>query len=95
MFNAPRKSNLIPFPIFPYLYVLCYGYLLSGISKRLRVEPDVGGEGGGRLVAGKDVECEDVLVSVDPSVAVVNVSGGRAGGKICPHKVNLYFVKKN
>ena len=44
-------------------------------------------------MAGKDVECEDVLVSVDPSVAVVNVSGGRAGGKICPHKVNLCFVK--
>jgi len=49
-------------------------------------------EGGKRqLVAKQDIKCEDVLLAVDPYVAVVNVSGGRAGGKICPHKIEKMF----
>jgi len=30
-------------------------------------------------------------VAIDPYVAVVNVSGGRAGGKICPHTLEKMF----
>jgi len=39
----------------------------------------------------KDVKPEDILVALDPYVAVVNVSGGRAGGKICPHTMEKVF----
>ena len=34
---------------------------------------------------------EDVVLSLDPYVAVVNVSGGRAGGKVCPHTLEKMF----
>merc|ERR1711936_9460 len=59
-----------------------------GLSKKLKIVEDGGKKA---LVAEDDVETEDVLVSVDPYVAVVNVSGGRAGGKICPHKMDKMF----
>ena len=35
---------------------------------------------------------EDVLVSVDPYVSVVNVSGGRAGGRVCPVTLAKMFA---
>merc|ERR1712200_283674 len=34
---------------------------------------------------------DDHLVALDPYVALVNVSGGRAGGKICPHTLEKMF----
>jgi len=43
------------------------------------------------LIAEDNIETEDVIVSVDPYAAVVNVSGGRAGGKICPHLMDKMF----
>jgi len=43
------------------------------------------------LVADEDIETEDVLVAVDPYVSVVNVTGGRAGGKICPLNLDKMF----
>ena len=46
---------------------------------------------GGTLVTEEEVESEDILVALDPYVAVVNVTGGRAGGKICPHTIGKMF----
>ena len=46
---------------------------------------------GGTLVTEEEVESEDILVALDPYVAVVNVTGGRAGGKICPHTIAKMF----
>ena len=46
---------------------------------------------GGTLITEEEVESEDILVAVDPYVAVVNVTGGRAGGKICPHTIAKMF----
>ena len=46
---------------------------------------------GGTLVTEEEVEAEDILVALDPYVAVVNVTGGRAGGKICPHTIAKMF----
>jgi len=43
------------------------------------------------LTAAENIDTEDVLVAVDPYVAVVNVTGGRAGGKICPYKLDKMF----
>ena len=59
-----------------------------GLSSKLsRVED--GGRAG--LVAAEEIHPEDVLVALDPYVAVVNVTGGRAGGKICPHTIEKMF----
>ena len=44
-----------------------------GLSKKLEISSNV-------LVAKEDIETEDVVVALDPYVAVVNVTGGRAGG---------------
>ena len=46
---------------------------------------------GGTLATEEEVESEDILVALDPYVAVVNVTGGRAGGKICPHTLGKMF----
>eukprot|EP00092_Neocalanus_flemingeri_P004085 GFUD01004397.1.p1 GENE.GFUD01004397.1~~GFUD01004397.1.p1 ORF type:complete len:687 (+),score=157.59 GFUD01004397.1:181-2241(+) len=59
-----------------------------GMSKKLKIVEDGGNKA---LVAEENIETEDVLVSADPYVAVVNVTGGRAGGKICPHKMDKMF----
>ena len=45
-----------------------------GLSKKLEISSNV-------LVAKDDIDTEDVLAALDPYVAVVNVSGGRAGGR--------------
>lgn len=59
-----------------------------GLSKKV----DILDDGGKRhTVAQKDINAEDVLAAMDPYVAVVNVSGGRAGGKICPHTLEKMF----
>ena len=55
-----------------------------GLSNKVKLSSGV-------LVTADNVEPEDVLVSLDPYVAVVNVSGGRAGGKLCPHTINKMF----
>ena len=55
-----------------------------GLSSKLKISDEY-------LLATEDIEPEDNLVSLDPYVAVVNVSGGRAGGKICPHNINKMF----
>jgi len=55
-----------------------------GISKKVKIS-------GGTLVTEEEVESEDILVALDPYVAVVNVTGGRAGGKICPHTIAKMF----
>jgi len=55
-----------------------------GMSKKLNISQDT-------LVAADDIEPEDILVALDPYVSVVNVSGGRAGGKICPHTISKMF----
>jgi len=59
-----------------------------GVTKKLKIVEDGGKKA---LVAEDNIETEDVLVSADPYVAVVNVSGGRAGGKICPYKMDKMF----
>jgi len=59
-----------------------------GISKKLKIQEDGSKKA---LVASEDVDVEDNIVSIDPYVAVVNVSGGRAGGKICPHTLEKMF----
>jgi len=59
-----------------------------GMSKKLKIIEDGGKKG---LVAEDSIDTEDVLVSADPYVAVVNVTGGRAGGKICPYKLDKMF----
>jgi len=59
-----------------------------GMSNKLKLQEDGGKQG---LIAGENVEPEDHLVALDPYVAVVNVSGGRAGGKICPHTLEKMF----
>jgi len=59
-----------------------------GMSNKLKLQEDGGKQG---LMAAENVEPEDNLVSLDPYVAVVNVSGGRAGGKICPHSLEKMF----
>jgi len=59
-----------------------------GMSKKLKVQED--GDSA-KLVAASDIQAEDILVSVEPYAAVVNVSGGRAGGKICPHTIEKMF----
>ena len=56
-----------------------------GLSDKLSISEDK------VLLAAEDVEPEDNLVALDPYVAVVNVSGGRAGGKICPHNIDKMF----
>ena len=55
-----------------------------GISAKLKISDNL-------LLASEEIQPEDNLVSLDPYVAVVNVSGGRAGGKICPHNINKMF----
>ena len=55
-----------------------------GMSSKLKISSNL-------LLAAEDIQPEDNLVSLDPYVAVVNVSGGRAGGKICPHNINKMF----
>merc|ERR1719347_144639 len=60
----------------------------SGMSKKLKIVEDGGKKA---LVAEENIETEDVLVSIDPYVAVVNVTGGRAGGKICPYNLDKMF----
>ena len=55
-----------------------------GLSAKLKISSNL-------LLAAEDIQPEDNLVSLDPYVAVVNVSGGRAGGKICPHNINKMF----
>jgi len=62
--------------------------LLRGLSPKLKMEMD--GEKQSLLVE-EEVNPEDVLMSLDPYAAVVNVSGGRAGGKICPHSISKMF----
>lgn len=59
-----------------------------GMSRKLRLQED-----GERnvLVAAQTVEPEDILACLDPYVAVVNVTGGRAGGKLCPHTLHKMF----
>jgi len=59
-----------------------------GMSKKLKIVEDGGKKA---LVAEDNIETEDVLVSVDPYAAVVNVAGGRAGGKICPYNLDKMF----
>ena len=59
-----------------------------GMSKKLKIQEDGSKKA---LVAAEEVDVEDHLVSIDPYVAVVNVSGGRAGGKICPHTLEKMF----
>lgn len=59
-----------------------------GMSKKMKIVEDGGKKA---LVAEDNIETEDVLVAVDPYVAVVNVTGGRAGGKICPYKLDKMF----
>jgi len=59
-----------------------------GMSKKLKIVEDGGKKA---LVAEDNIETEDVLVSVDPYAAVVNVTGGRAGGKICPYNLDKMF----
>jgi len=59
-----------------------------GMSSKMALKTT---EDGNSLVAVQPIEPEDVLVAVDPYVAVVNVSGGRAGGKICPHRIEKMF----
>lgn len=59
-----------------------------GMSKKMKIVED--GEKKA-LVAEENIETEDVLVAVDPYVAVVNVTGGRAGGKICPYNLDKMF----
>lgn len=60
-----------------------------GISPKLRIAED----GNKRVleVVGDQVDPEDVIIALDPYVAVVNVSGGRAGGKICPFTLEKMF----
>ena len=55
-----------------------------GMSKKMNISQDM-------LVAADDIEPEDILIALDPYVSVVNVSGGRAGGKICPHTISKMF----
>ena len=55
-----------------------------GLSSKLEISNNA-------LVVKDDVETEDILVSLDPYVSVVNVSGGRAGGKICPWSIGKMF----
>merc|ERR1719474_1419177 len=59
-----------------------------GLSPKLKVSEDGGSS---KLEAGKEVYPEEVLVCLMPHVAVVNVSGGRAGGKICPFTFKKMF----
>jgi len=59
-----------------------------GLSRKLKIQEDGSKKA---LVASEAVDVEDHLVSIDPYVAVVNVSGGRAGGKICPHTLEKMF----
>ena len=61
---------------------------ISGISSKVEIVEDGGTK---RLVASKEVYPEEVVASFDPYVAVVNVTGGRAGGKICPHTLEKMF----
>merc|ERR1719219_3163020 len=56
----------------------------AGRSRKLAVEDGV-------LTAAEDVLPEDVLVALRPYAAVVNTSGGRADGKICPHSLRKMF----
>ena len=55
-----------------------------GVSSKLEISNNA-------LIVKEDVETEDILVSLDPYVSVVNVSGGRAGGKICPWSIGKMF----
>ena len=55
-----------------------------GLSRKVAVTSGV-------LVTQEEVEAEDILAALEPHVAVVNVSGGRAGGKICPHTLGKMF----
>ena len=55
-----------------------------GMSKKLTINGDM-------LVSSDDIEPEDILVALDPYVSVVNVTGGRAGGRICPHTISKMF----
>ncbi|XP_023324875.1 SET and MYND domain-containing protein 4 [Eurytemora carolleeae] len=59
-----------------------------GLTSKLKICQD-----GARtkLQAEEDVLQEDVVLALDPYVAVVNVSGGRAGGKVCPHTLEKMF----
>jgi len=59
-----------------------------GMSKKMKIVEDGGKKA---LIAEENIETEDVLVSIDPYVAVVNVTGGRAGGKICPYNLDKMF----
>jgi len=60
----------------------------KGLSRKVKMNED-----GDKceLVAEKDVFQEENLAVLEPYVAVVNVSGGRAGGKICPHSLEKMF----
>merc|ERR1719347_825210 len=62
----------------------------AGVSPKVRAVED--GEKKAMEVVDKPVEPEGVLVALDPFVAMVNVSGGRAGGKICPHTMEKMFT---
>ena len=59
-----------------------------GLSKKIKIQEDGPKKA---LVASGAVEVQDNLVSLDPYVHVVNVTGGRAGGKICPHTLEKMF----
>jgi len=59
-----------------------------GLTIKIRIAEEGGKKA---LVAEDNIETEDVIVSVDPYAAVVNVSGGRAGGKICPYLMDKMF----
>jgi len=59
-----------------------------GMSKKLTLQEDGAKKA---LVASEAVDVDDHLVALDPYVALVNVSGGRAGGKICPHTLEKMF----
>ena len=59
-----------------------------GMSKKLTLQEDGAKKA---LVASEAVDVDDHLVALDPYVALVNVSGGRAGGKICPHTREKMF----
>lgn len=60
-----------------------------GLSSKLKFNED--GKDHGQIVADKEIFQEENLAAIDPYVAVVNVTGGRAGGKICPFSLEKMF----
>ena len=64
----------------------CYSL---GLSSKLKFNED--GKDHGQIVADKEIFQEENLAAIDPYVAVVNVTGGRAGGKICPFSLEKMF----